>query len=55
MRCPRMLKKSFAGHGPAAQLIDPSLWGGAMRCQKSVRLHFFSNLSQRAPSRLVPQ
>ena len=50
-----MLKKFFAGHGPAAQLIDLSLWGGAMRCQKSVRRDFVSSLSQRAPSRLVPQ
>jgi hypothetical protein len=42
-----MLKKSFAGHGPApqkSQVIGPSLWGGAMRCQKSVRRDFFSDL-----------
>jgi hypothetical protein len=43
-----MLKKSFAGHGPApqkSQLIDLPLWGGAMRCQRSVRRDFFSILS----------
>jgi hypothetical protein len=40
-----MLKKSFAGHGPAPQqVIDLPLWGGAMRCQKSVRRDFFSSL-----------
>jgi hypothetical protein len=46
-----MLKKSFAGHGPApqkSQVIDLSLWGGATRCQKSVRCDFFSSLLQRA-------
>jgi hypothetical protein len=34
-----MLKKSFAGHGPApqqSQVIDLPLWGGAMRCQKGL-------------------
>ncbi len=39
----RMLKKSFAGHGPApqkSQVIDLSLWGGAMRCQRSVGVTF---------------
>ena len=38
-----MLKKSFAGHGPApqkSQVIDLPLWGGAMRCQKSVSVTF---------------
>jgi hypothetical protein len=33
----RLLKNSFAGHGHAPQklqVIDPPLWGGAMRCQQ---------------------
>ena len=40
-------EKLFAGHGPAPQklqVIDPPLWGGAMRCQKSIMREFFSNL-----------
>jgi hypothetical protein len=43
----RKLKKSFAGHGPApqkSQVIDLPMWGGAMRCQRSVKRDFLSNL-----------
>jgi hypothetical protein len=42
-----MLKKSFARLGPApqrSQVIDLPLWGGAMRCQRSIRRDFFSSL-----------
>jgi hypothetical protein len=46
-RLKRLLKNSFAGHGPAPQklqVVDPPLWGGAMRCQKRVMREFFCNL-----------
>jgi len=42
-----MLKKSFAGHGPAPQkspVLDLPMWGGAMRCQRSVKRDFFGSL-----------
>jgi hypothetical protein len=48
-----LLKNSFAGHGPAPQklqVIDPPLWGGAMRCQKSVTREFFQQSLKLAPS-----
>jgi hypothetical protein len=38
-----MLKKSFA-RPQRLQVIDLPLWGGAMRCQRSIRRDFFSSL-----------
>ena len=46
-RYQRLLKESFAGHGPAPQkpqLIDLSLWGGAMRCQNSLYQRYLIRL-----------